>query len=94
MKILMGANMRAMIRKLFVEPIAVATLDGAPDAEASQIISNLAKMVLNPVAAVGPVLTDATRMLDEIAVATPATARMLMAYVTGMYPHLTIIYIY
>jgi hypothetical protein len=84
--------MREMIRKLFIEPIMIPTLEGAPDSdsEASQIIANLAEAVMipipmNPLAVIGPAIADAAKILDEITVATPATARVLMAYVSGAF---------
>ena len=77
--------MRNMIRKLFIEPIMIQTIDGNPgqDAEASQIIENLAQMVMNPGAAIVPAVTETFKTLDNIAVTTPATARVLMAYISG-----------
>jgi hypothetical protein len=77
--------MRSMIRKLFIEPIIAPSLDGIADcdAEESQIISNLAAAVLNPGPLVGTAVSQTAKFLDEIAVATPATARVLMAYVAG-----------
>ncbi|KAE9410719.1 hypothetical protein BT96DRAFT_912200 [Gymnopus androsaceus JB14] len=55
-KILIGANMRSMIRKLFIEPIMIPRIDG----------------------------TKHLKMLDNIANTTPATARVLMAYVCDL----------
>jgi len=77
--------MRSMIRKLFIEPIMIPTLEGTSecDAEESQIITNLAATVLNPGAMIGTAITETTKLLDDIAFATPATARVLMAYVSG-----------
>lgn len=62
------------------------SIDGSPadDAENSQIIENLAAMVMNPGAAVVPAASETLRMLDNIANTTPATARILMAYICGM----------
>jgi len=84
--ILIGANMRSMIRKLFIEPIMIPTLEGTSecDAEESQIITNLAATVLNPGAMIGTAITETTKLLDDIAFATPATARVLMAYVSDL----------
>jgi hypothetical protein len=74
-----------MIRKLFIEPIMIPTIDGSPgpDAEDSQIINNLAQMLMNPGAAIVPTVTETLKTLDNIAATTPATARVLMAYVSG-----------
>ncbi|KZP09568.1 hypothetical protein FIBSPDRAFT_900413 [Athelia psychrophila] len=85
-EILVGANMRSMIRKLFIEPIMAPSIDGSPadDPESSQIIENLAAMVMNPGAAVVPAASETLRMLDNIANTTPATARILMAYVCDL----------
>jgi hypothetical protein len=77
--------MKSMIRKLFIEPIMLPTLEGAAesDANATTIIATLAQSVMNPGAAVVPAVTNAAKMLDDIAYATPATARVLMAYISG-----------
>lgn len=76
--------MRTMIRKLFIEPIIAPTLEGTPgpDAEGAQIIEHIAQAVMNP-GAIAPAIADAAKILDEMTVATPATARVLMAYVAG-----------
>jgi hypothetical protein len=79
--------MRAMIRKLFIEPMVRPALEGTQesgDSEESQLIESLASAVLNPSPVVGAV-GDTAKLLDEIAIATPATARVIMAYVAGMY---------
>ena len=77
--------MRSMIRKLFIEPIMVPTLEGSADgdAEGSQIIENLASAVLNPASMAIPAAVDTVKLLESIAVGTPATARVLMAYIAG-----------
>lgn len=75
-----------MIRALFIEPMMTSTLDGTSglDVEASQIIENLAVAVMNPGAVIGPPISQTSKLLDDIAMATPVTARVLMAYVSGM----------
>jgi hypothetical protein len=77
--------MRNMIRKLFIEPIVTQAINGDPsqDGEASQIIENLAQMVMNPGAAIVPTITETLKTVDNIAITTPATARVLMAYISG-----------
>ncbi|EKM49677.1 uncharacterized protein PHACADRAFT_265240 [Phanerochaete carnosa HHB-10118-sp] len=85
-EILVGANMRAMLRKLFIEPIMVPTLEGDShhDAEGSKIIENLASAVMNPASMAVPAATEAIKLLESVAVGTPATARVLMAYVADL----------
>jgi len=76
--------MRTMIRKLFIEPSLAPTLEGTPgcDAEGTKIIENVAQAVLNT-GAITPAIVDAAKILDEIIVAIPPTARVLMAYIAG-----------
>jgi hypothetical protein len=74
-----------MIRKLFAEPIMSPTLNGmpGPDTEASHIIESLAQAVMNPVGAVTPAVVEVLKAVDDMVVTTPATARVLMAYISG-----------
>jgi hypothetical protein len=78
--------MKAMIRKLFIEPM-INPLDGPgiqrSDTEESQIIENLASIVLNPGSVISSSAGETIKFLDETTAATPATARVLMAYVCG-----------
>ncbi|KIM75259.1 hypothetical protein PILCRDRAFT_684233 [Piloderma croceum F 1598] len=85
-KILVGANMRVMIRMLFVEPIMSPTLDGNPDpdSEASHIIKNLAQVAINPAGAVTSAVSELLKSIDNMAATTPATARVLMAYISDL----------
>ena len=78
--------MRSMIRKLFIEPIMAPTLEGQAngDAEGSHIIESLASAVLNPASMAVPAVVDTVKLLESIAVGTPATARVLMAYIAGI----------
>lgn len=79
--------MRTMVRGLFVDPSLSPSLDGSggsvSQADASQIISNLAGSILNPITMVGPAVTGVVKMLDDVMDTTPATARFLMAYIAG-----------
>ena len=79
--------MRMMVRKLFIEPIVAPTLEGTPgsDAEGTKTIENIAKAVMNS-GAIAPAIADAAKTLDEMTVATPPTARVLMAYIAGNTP--------
>jgi hypothetical protein len=83
---LLGDSWIIKIRKLFIEPIMVASLDGgggSDGGEASQIISTLAGSILQPTNLIGPAITGAAKMLDDIMDTTPAAARVLMAYIMG-----------
>ena len=76
--------MKTMIRKLFIDSIVASTLEGTPgpDAEGTQIFKNNAQAAMKP-EPIAPAIADAAKILDEMAVATPATARVLTAYVAG-----------
>ncbi|GJE91866.1 hypothetical protein PsYK624_080170 [Phanerochaete sordida] len=86
--ILMGSNMRTMIRKLFIEPIMAPTLSARSphrDVEGTRIIENLASAVMDPSSsAMGPTAAVAKEVLESVAVGTPATARVLMAYIADL----------
>ena len=77
--------MRTMIRKLFIEPIMAPTLEGTSqaDAEDSKIIESLASAVMNPASLAVPAIVDTAKLLESVAVSSPATARVLMAYIAG-----------
>ncbi|KAF8638745.1 hypothetical protein AX17_001986 [Amanita inopinata Kibby_2008] len=82
-EILVGANMRTMIRNLFVEPNLTPALNGAPspsDNDAAQILSVIAGAAVNPMQAIGPAVLGAAKMLDDMIDTTPGGARLLMAY--------------
>lgn len=86
-EILMGANMRTMIRKLFIEPIMAPSLDGdhsRGDNESSKIIENLAAAVMNPTVVAVPAATEVIRLLENVAVGSAPTARILLAYIADL----------
>ena len=80
--------MRTMIRKLFIEPMMAPTLSARNtqhDIEGTRIIKGLATVVMDPSAsAMGPAAAATKQLLEDIAVGTPVTARVLMAYIAGM----------
>ena len=62
------------------------TLEGPAgnDAEGSKIIENLAAAVMNPASMAVPAAVDSVRLLETMAIGSPPTARILMAYITGV----------
>lgn len=76
-----------MVRKLFVDPSSTPTLFGTrpSDVDGAQILANIAGTVMNPGQAIGPTLTGAAQVLDDVIDTTPGSARMLMAYTIGKF---------
>ncbi|KAG1840195.1 hypothetical protein DFJ58DRAFT_907932 [Suillus subalutaceus] len=86
-EILLGANMRTMIRRLFVEPLILPTLDGAAaasDGNSAQIIASIAGACFNPATLIAPAVNNAVQILDDMADTAPSAARVLMAYIIDL----------
>ena len=75
--------MRAMIRAMFIEPILSPQLEVGREGATGRAIASLAGMVLNPAEAAASAVIGTALVIDDIALSTPAAARMMMAYVAG-----------
>ncbi|KZS91516.1 hypothetical protein SISNIDRAFT_496568 [Sistotremastrum niveocremeum HHB9708] len=85
--ILKGAVFRQQIRNLFVEPLISSKIEHAQEhGETSPLIDNFVDAMTDPTGASAVKFAGnaAVSILNEVALSTPATARILMAYVANL----------
>lgn len=86
-QVLLGANMRDLVRKCFVEPMISPILDGhgkGAESSAAKIIDTIISSATNPVQLAVPLAVEAAKFLDSVVVGTPAIVRVLMAYIANL----------
>ncbi|GJE96835.1 hypothetical protein PsYK624_130420 [Phanerochaete sordida] len=87
-RILLGANMRVMVRKFFAEPMISPHLhlDAKPGglAQGIKIVDIIMSGIANPAGVAAPLAVEAVKFLDSFVVSTPATVRVFMAYITNL----------
>ncbi|KZT37749.1 hypothetical protein SISSUDRAFT_825033 [Sistotremastrum suecicum HHB10207 ss-3] len=86
-EILSGANFRNFLRQLFLEPLVSPDLNHPRSSQRhsdQRGLGPLTGMATNPAHAAGSAVQGAVQILDEVALSTPATARILMAYIADL----------
>ena len=76
-----------MVRKLFIESILSPSIDGvsSPGEGASQLVDFLSQGSATRGSMIAPAVSETLKAIDDIFATTPAAARVLMAYICGMW---------